>query len=90
MNDQENCTLSKHCGAWTCYIKASLYDKALADQIRGDLQLVPSWLSLLITAHCEELSYVINRDVDQRLNLLKNHLAKCQVVEMDVEYECHG
>lgn len=28
-----------------CYIKASLYDKALADQIRRDLQLVPSWLS---------------------------------------------
>lgn len=33
-------------------LKESLYDKALADQIRKDLQLVPSWLSLPITAHC--------------------------------------
>lgn len=40
-DDQENCTLSKHCGAWVCYIKARRYDKALTDQIRGDLQLVP-------------------------------------------------
>lgn len=32
----------------------------------------------------------MNRDVDQRVNLLKNHLARCQWVEMDVEYECHG
>lgn len=44
-DDQENCTLSKHCGAWMCYIKARRYDKALTDQIRGDLQLVPSRLS---------------------------------------------
>lgn len=44
-DDQENCTLSKHCGAWMCYIKARRYDKALTDQIRGDLQLVPPRLS---------------------------------------------
>lgn len=34
MNDQENYKLSKRCSPWTCYIKASQYDKALADQIR--------------------------------------------------------
>lgn len=38
-----------------CYIKARRYDKALTDQIRGDLQLVPSWLSLLKGAHCEKV-----------------------------------
>lgn len=89
MNDQENCTLSKHCGAWACYIKASLCDKALADQIRRDLQLVPSWPSLLITSHCGKFSYVINRDAESQ-SPKKNHLDHCQVVEMDVEYECHG
>lgn len=88
MNDQEIGSLSKHCGAWTCYIKASLYDKALANQIKEDLQLVSSHLQ--ITALCGKLSHVINRDVDQRVNLLKNHLAWCQWVEMDVEYECHS
>lgn len=76
-NDQDNCTLrkhcsdfhnSKHCGAWRATLKASLYDKALADQIRRDLQLVPSWL---ITVHCGKYNYVMNRCVDQRVNLLK-------------------
>lgn len=43
-DDQENCTLGKHCGVWMCYMKARRYDKALTDQIKGDLQLLPSRL----------------------------------------------
>lgn len=78
-----------------CYIKAWRYDKALTDQIRGDLQLVPSRLSPAERSSSREKSQPpdINTDVDPKSQSTfkkKKHLAPCQVAEMDVECDCHG
>lgn len=48
-----------------CYIKARRYDKAPADQIRGDLQLVPRRLGLAERRRVNEWTPPdINTDVD--------------------------